>query len=207
VAWNRSLRVIKSSARSQMMSYSRRAQAAASWLCSARISAGYRLRDLAAVVDFSQPESPGPVGCTQDYAAPSGENELVIKQSAGRLLVPGPGPGGWTAIRVRGLPGPGDPQPDHLAGGRADRPHHGRRPAVAPGAGHHTARRHRGQGVMSRPTPAPAAELADAACQPRARSRLNAALISARWVKACGKLPCCSPVRLICSAYRPRWLA
>jgi len=45
------------------------------------------------------------VGCTQDYAAPSGENELVIKQSAGRLLLPGPGPGGWTAIRVRGLPG------------------------------------------------------------------------------------------------------
>jgi hypothetical protein len=44
-------------------------------------------------------------------------------------------------------------------------------------------------------------------CHPRARSRLNAALISARWVSACGKLPCCSPVRLICSACKPRWLA
>ena len=35
--------------------------------------------------------------------------------------------------------------------------------------------------------------------QPSARSRLNAALISARWVKACGKLPSCSPVGPICS--------
>jgi hypothetical protein len=38
---------------------------------------------------------------------------------------------------------------------------------------------------------------------PRARSRLNAALISARWVSAWGKFPCCCPARLICSAYRP----
>jgi hypothetical protein len=69
------------------------------------IPAGYRLRDLAPVVDFSHPESSGPAGCTQDYAAPSGENMLVIEQSAGRLLVPGPGPAGWTAIRVHGMPG------------------------------------------------------------------------------------------------------
>jgi hypothetical protein len=38
-----------------------------------------------------------------------------------------------------------------------------------------------------------------------ARSRLNAVLISARWVSAWGKFPCCWPVRLT-SAYRPRWL-
>src|SRR4029453_13628960 len=38
-------------------------------------------------------------------------------------------------------------------------------------------------------------------------SRLMAALISDRWVKAWGKLPSCSPVRPISSAYRPRWLA
>jgi hypothetical protein len=57
------------------------------------------------VVDFTAPESPGPAGCTQDYAGPLGENSLMIEQSAGRLQMPGPGPAGWTAIRVRGLPG------------------------------------------------------------------------------------------------------
>ena len=44
-------------------------------------------------------------------------------------------------------------------------------------------------------------------CQPSARSRLKAALISERWVKAWGKLPSCSPVGPISSANRPRWLA
>jgi uncharacterized protein YndB with AHSA1/START domain len=39
------------------------------------------------------------------------------------------------------------------------------------------------------------------------RSRLMAALISDRWVNAWGKLPSCSPVWPISSAYRPRWLA
>jgi pimeloyl-ACP methyl ester carboxylesterase len=38
-------------------------------------------------------------------------------------------------------------------------------------------------------------------------SRLTAALIRARWLKACGKLPSCSPVAPISSEYRPRWLA
>src|SRR5262249_31591085 len=42
---------------------------------------------------------------------------------------------------------------------------------------------------------------------PSARSRLKAALIKARWVKACGKLPRASPLVPVCSAYRPRWLA
>jgi hypothetical protein len=37
--------------------------------------------------------------------------------------------------------------------------------------------------------------------------RLMAALISDRWVKAWGKLPSCSPVWPISSAYSPRWLA
>jgi len=69
------------------------------------IPAGYRLRDLAPAVDFTVPEGPGPAGCTQDYAGPSGEYALVIEQSTGGLVVPGPGPAGWTAIRVRGLPG------------------------------------------------------------------------------------------------------
>jgi signal transduction histidine kinase len=41
----------------------------------------------------------------------------------------------------------------------------------------------------------------------RARSRFTAALIRARWVSACGKLPSASPETPICSAYRPRWLA
>ena len=40
----------------------------------------------------------------------------------------------------------------------------------------------------------------------RARSRLKAALISARCVNACGKLPRASPLGPVCSAYSPRWL-
>ncbi len=40
--------------------------------------------------------------------------------------------------------------------------------------------------------------------QPKARSRLNAALMRPRWVKAWGKLPICSPVWPISSAYSPR---
>ena len=36
---------------------------------------------------------------------------------------------------------------------------------------------------------------------------MNAALISARCVNACGKLPSCSPVGPISSEYNPRWLA
>jgi hypothetical protein len=39
---------------------------------------------------------------------------------------------------------------------------------------------------------------------PRARSRLKAALMSARWVKACGKFPRNSPCTPVSSAYRPR---
>lgn len=38
----------------------------------------------------------------------------------------------------------------------------------------------------------------------RARSKLNAALINAKCVKACGKLPSDSPLPPICSAYSPR---
>jgi hypothetical protein len=40
-----------------------------------------------------------------------------------------------------------------------------------------------------------------------ARSRLTAALIRARWVYACGKLPSASPAGPICSANSPTWLA
>src|SRR6202011_3641133 len=39
----------------------------------------------------------------------------------------------------------------------------------------------------------------------RVRSRLTAALMRARWVKACGKLPRASPVIEVSSANRPRW--
>src|ERR671918_1482500 len=44
-------------------------------------------------------------------------------------------------------------------------------------------------------------------CPPTARSRLNAALIRARWVKAWGKLPSASLRLPVSSAYRPTWLA
>src|SRR5262249_36334371 len=43
--------------------------------------------------------------------------------------------------------------------------------------------------------------------QPSFRSRLTAALISERCVKACGKLPSSSPLGPISSEYRPRWFA
>ena len=39
------------------------------------------------------------------------------------------------------------------------------------------------------------------------RFNSNAALINAKWVKACGKLPRCSPEGLNSSAKRPRWFA
>jgi hypothetical protein len=35
----------------------------------------------------------------------AGDHRLYIEQGAGLLLVPAPGPGGWTAIRIRGHPG------------------------------------------------------------------------------------------------------
>ena len=38
-------------------------------------------------------------------------------------------------------------------------------------------------------------------------SRFTAALMSARWVKACGKFPSCSPVGPISSEKSPRWFA
>lgn len=37
------------------------------------------------------------------------------------------------------------------------------------------------------------------------RSRLNAALMSARWLKACGEFPSCSPLRAISSENMDRW--
>ncbi len=37
------------------------------------------------------------------------------------------------------------------------------------------------------------------------RSRLKAALMSARWLKACGELPSCSPLRAISSENMDRW--
>ena len=49
----------------------------------------------------------------------------------------------------------------------------------------------------AQPVQVPAPALA--AAHPSARSRLKAALISARWVNACGKLPSCSPVGPISS--------
>lgn len=41
----------------------------------------------------------------------------------------------------------------------------------------------------------------------RGNARLVQALMSDRWLKACGKTPSCSPALPISSEYRPRWLA
>jgi len=50
-------------------------------------------------------------------------------------------------------------------------------------------------------------ETSQPAPPPSARSRLNAALIRAKCVNACGKFPSASPLGPVCSAYSPRWLA
>ena len=61
--------------------------------------------------------------------------------------------------------------------------------------------------AVARPGDAPAARHPAKPAADSRRSRSNAALISARCVKACGKLPRCSPAGPSSSAYRPRWLA
>src|SRR5579885_651295 len=62
------------------------------------------------------------------------------------------------------------------------------------------------------PDPYPTVQLSCAAPwrlreRSRAAFKLNAAVISERWVSACGKLPSASPEGPICSANRPRWVA
>ena len=73
----------------------------------AEIPAGYRLRYRTPGTAFSRAQSPEAAGCEQFYVddAPPATHMLYIEQGAGRLPVPAPGPGGWTAIRVRGQPG------------------------------------------------------------------------------------------------------
>lgn len=66
---------------------------------------GYRLSDFIPAVDLSRAQSLGPAGASQIYDSLNSADALIIKQSAGSLRVPGPGPGGWTSIRVRGHPG------------------------------------------------------------------------------------------------------
>jgi hypothetical protein len=122
-------------------------------------------------------------------------------QLSGRAAVPGGR--AWTlffqrcgdgcfAAPVTWHPGTSDPS---LRAGAEDLT------GAPPPANYERRRGHRAHGAGCWPVPMTAAP------QPRARSRLNAALISERWVNACGKLPSCSPVGPISSAYRPRWLA
>lgn len=66
------------------------------------LPAGLRLFQLIPAIDTSRPESPGPAGCTQLYTRRGISDYLQIVQSAGSLQIPGPGMGGWKAIRVRG---------------------------------------------------------------------------------------------------------
>lgn len=66
---------------------------------------GVRLSKLIPAPAQSLPESPGPAGCEQFYLRPGGSDYLDIVQSAGKLQLPDSGPGGWTAIQVRGQSG------------------------------------------------------------------------------------------------------
>jgi hypothetical protein len=80
--------------------------AAIAWLSArlmlrpAALPAGYRLTGVAPAVTSSKV-----AGVYQAYSLPHGADPLEIAQSAGSPQVPGPGPGGWTTIRVRGLSG------------------------------------------------------------------------------------------------------
>lgn len=65
----------------------------------------YRLTRVAPGVSSVQAASPEPAGVTQSYSLPHGADPLEITQSAGSPQVPGPGPGGWITIRVRGNAG------------------------------------------------------------------------------------------------------
>jgi hypothetical protein len=60
---------------------------------------GYRLRELRPWITLTQSSRPS---CLQYYQAQNDPNVLEIVQSGGSLQLPGPGPGGWTPIQVRG---------------------------------------------------------------------------------------------------------
>ena len=67
----------------------------------AALPAGYRFNDLIPAADLSR--RLGPAGAVQFYDSPDTPAAVEITQSAGvSPRMPGPGAGGWTAIRVRG---------------------------------------------------------------------------------------------------------
>ena len=68
------------------------------------LPAGYRLSMFEPAAHWAGTGSSGPAGTYQLYGSP--HTKLIIDQSAGGSVHgPGPGPGGWTPIRVRGQPG------------------------------------------------------------------------------------------------------
>jgi hypothetical protein len=71
----------------------------------AALPAGYRLILFVPAVHWPGAGSSGPAGAYQLYGSPHSQGMMVIDQSAGSVQVPGPGPGGWIPIRVRGLQG------------------------------------------------------------------------------------------------------
>lgn len=69
------------------------------------LPAGYRLTRVIPAVTSLRGGSSEPAGVYQLYNLPYGADPLEITQSAGNPQVPGPGPGGWITIRVRGQSG------------------------------------------------------------------------------------------------------
>jgi hypothetical protein len=70
------------------------------------LPAGYRLSELVPAGSLSFAAGPRPAGCVQVYVSKADATQrLVIAQSAAGARIPGPGPNGWTSIRIRGHPG------------------------------------------------------------------------------------------------------
>ncbi len=69
------------------------------------LPAGYPPTGVAPAVTWPRAGSSEPAGIYQFYSLPHGADPLEIAQSAGSPQVPGPGPGGWITIRVRGQSG------------------------------------------------------------------------------------------------------
>jgi hypothetical protein len=69
------------------------------------LPAGYRLTGVIPAVTSLRGGSSGPAGVTQFYGLPRDTDALAIAQGAGSSQVPGPWPGGWITIRVRGRSG------------------------------------------------------------------------------------------------------
>ena len=71
----------------------------------AALPAAYRLTEVVPQASLVDSPRTGPAGAVQLFRSPGTAAELEIAQSAGNVPIPGPGPGGWISIRIRGHAG------------------------------------------------------------------------------------------------------